>query len=118
MQVSIALSEITFFYFDKITNKIYCVDEKNNFYAFNSLTKQLTAVSLQRSKHPGKFIAPYTVNDKQFFAPAAEGLAALNEENDVQYFLAGNSGSENDLLTGKVNCIFNEFHKAIFFTKV
>ena len=108
LQVSIALSEITFFYFDKIADNIYCVDEKNKFYAFKPLTKQLTAVSLQRNKHLGKFIAPYTLNDKQLFAPAAEGLAALNEENDVQYFLAGNSGSENDLLTGRVNCIFKD----------
>ncbi len=111
LQASIALSEITFFYFDKIFNKVYCVDEQNKLYCFNASTKKLTAVSMQRSKHAGKFIAPYNRNDKQLFAPAAEGLAAFNENNEVMYFLTGTGGNENDLLKGKVNCIYKDRHQ-------
>jgi len=110
LQAAIALSEITFFYFDKDLNKVYCVDEQNKLYCLNPATNEISAVSLQKSKHTGKLIPPYSQYTQLLFAPAAEGLAAINEKNEVLYFLAGTGGKENDLLTGKVNCIYKDRH--------
>ncbi|MEO8109161.1 MAG: two-component regulator propeller domain-containing protein [Ginsengibacter sp.] len=108
LQAAMALSEITFFNFDKRFQKLYCADEENKLYCFDPLKKEMTAVSLQRNKHTGKFIPPYSQEENILFVPAAEGLAAINEKNEVLYFLAGASGKENDLLPGKVNCIYKD----------
>lgn len=108
LQAAIALSEITFFYFDKDLNKVYCVDEQNKLYCLNPSTNELTVVPLQKNKHTGKFIPPYSQDHKLLFVPAAEGLASINEKNELLYFLAGTSAKENDLLLGKVNCIYKD----------
>ena len=110
LQAAMQLSEINFFYFDEKFKKLYCVDEQNKLYCFNPSTNKMTTVSLQQSKHTGKFIPPYSQDHKLLFIPAAEGLAAINEKDKVLYFLAGTGGKENDLLTGKVNCIYKDRH--------
>lgn len=108
LQAAMALGEITFFYFDERFKKLYCADDENKLYCFDPSKKEMTAVSLQRNKHTGKFIPPYSLEEKLLFVPAAEGLAAINEKNEVLYFLAGTAGKENDLLPGKVNCIYRD----------
>ncbi|CAN5684313.1 hypothetical protein BH11BAC3_BH11BAC3_29800 [soil metagenome] len=108
LQAKMALGEITFFYFDKQFKKLYAADEENILYCFDPLKNEMEAVSLQQSKHKGKFIAPYSLEDKLLIVPAAEGLAAINEKNEVQYFLVGTAGKENDLLPGKVNCVYKD----------
>jgi len=108
LQATMPLGEITFFYFDNRFKKLYAADEKNKLYCFNPSNNEMQAVSLQQSQHKGKFIAPYTLEEKLLIVPAAEGLAAINEKNEVQYFLAGAAGKENDLLPGKVNCVYKD----------
>ncbi|MHA4812513.1 sensor histidine kinase [Flavitalea flava] len=108
MQAAIPLSYITFFYFDEQFNKLFCADQESKLYCFDPSKKEMTAVSLQRNKHTGKFIPPYSQDEKLVFVPAKEGLAAINEKNEVLYFLAGTAGKENDLLPGKVNCIYKD----------
>ncbi|MEP6713364.1 MAG: histidine kinase [Ferruginibacter sp.] len=108
LQAAVSLSYITFFYFDEQFNKLFCADQENKLYCFDPSKKEMTAVSLQQSEHTGKFIPPYSQDEQLLFVPAKEGLAAINEKNEVLYFLAGTAGKENDLLPGKVNCIYKD----------
>ena len=108
LQAAVTLSEVTFSYFDERQKKLYFADEKNRLYFFDSSKKQVTAISLQQKIQLGKFIAPYNQGEKTFFIPAAEGVAAINEKNEVVNFLAGTTSQENDLLPGKVNCIYKD----------
>ncbi|MEO7049637.1 MAG: two-component regulator propeller domain-containing protein [Ferruginibacter sp.] len=108
LQALICLSEITFFYFDDRNNQLYCIDQANKLYCFDPEKKAITTVSLQRSKHKEKSIPPFSINEKILFVPAAEGLAAINEKNELLYFLAEDSGKENDILPGKVNAVYTD----------
>ena len=108
LQAAILLSYITFFYFDEQFNKLFCADQKNKLYCIDPSKNEMTALSLQQSEHTGKFIPPYSQDEQLLFVPAKEGLAAINEKNEVLYFLAGTAGKENDLLPGKVNCIYKD----------
>ena len=108
LQTAIALSEITFFYFDERVNKLYFADQGNTLYCYDPAKKETVSVSLQRSRYAGKFMPAFSKEDKLLFVPAAEGLAAINENNEVLYFLTANAGKENDLLPGKVNCVYKD----------
>ncbi len=108
LQAAISLSYITFFYFDARFNTLFCADQENKLYCFDPSKKEMTVVSLKKSEHTGKFIPPYSQDEQLLFVPAKEGLAAINENNEVLYFLAGIAGKENDLLPGKVNCIYKD----------
>ncbi|MEO5943020.1 MAG: two-component regulator propeller domain-containing protein [Ferruginibacter sp.] len=108
LQAAISLSEITFFYFDERINQLYCIDQKNILYSLDPSKKIITAVSLQRNKHTGKSIPPYHIDENLLFVPAAEGLAVINDKNEVLYFLSGNTGKENNLLPGKVNVVYTD----------
>ena len=108
LEAAVTLDAITFFYFDERFKKLYCADKEKELYCFDPLKKDMKVVLLQQNKHNGKFIPPYSQEENLLFVPAAEGLAAINEKNEVLYFLTGTAGKENDLLPGKVNCIYKD----------
>lgn len=108
LQAAIALGDISFFYFDERINELYCVDRANTLYCYNALNKEIKTISLEQGIHKGKFIPPYKSDENNQLVPAAEGLAAINEKNEVLYFLPGNSGQENGLLPGKITCIYKD----------
>lgn len=108
LHASMELSKINFFYFDELLNKLYCTGNENKLYCYNPVKREMTTVVLDQNSQSGKFMPPFNTEKKLLFVPAEEGLAAINENNEIQYFLKGIAGGENNLLPGKINCVYKD----------
>lgn len=108
LELSINLREVRFFYFEKRRQKLYCIDEKNKLFCYSPSTKELTIKSLDQDNLNQNFIAPYAMNDSLLLFPASEGLAGINSDNQALFFVKGTAVRENDLLPGKVNCVYKD----------
>ncbi|MFN8291865.1 MAG: two-component regulator propeller domain-containing protein [Chitinophagaceae bacterium] len=107
-ELAVSLREVRFFYFDKTEQKIYCVDEKNKLFCYRPATREVTTVSLNPGREQHNFVAPYSMNETLLLFPAAEGLAGMNSDNQSLFFVKGAGQRENDLLPGKVNCVYKD----------
>jgi ligand-binding sensor domain-containing protein/putative methionine-R-sulfoxide reductase with GAF domain len=107
-EFTVTLGEISFFYFDERIGKLYFADYGNLLYVYDPAQKQTTTVSLQRDMYAGKYMPAFNKHDKLLLVPAAGGLAAVSEKNEVEYFLEATGNRENDLLPGSVNCVYKD----------
>lgn len=108
LELSINLREVRFFYFEKRLQKLYCIDEKNKLYCFNTSTKELTTILLDQDNGKQSFIAPYSMNEALLLFPASEGLAGFSGDDQTLFFVKGKAVIGNDLLPGKVNCVYKD----------
>lgn len=109
LELSINLREVRFFYFDRPQQKLYCIDEKNKLFCYDPSTKGLKITSLDQDNLKQNFIAPYSLNESLLLFPASEGLAGMNSTGSQSlFFVKGTAGRGNDLLPGKVNCVFKD----------
>lgn len=108
LHASIELSRISFFYFDERFKKLYCTGNENKLYCYDPLKKEIKTILIYRSQQSKNTIPPFNAPGKLLFVPAAKGLAAINENNETAYFLDGSTANENDLLMGKINCVYKD----------
>lgn len=107
-ELSINLREVRFFYFEKRQQKLYCIDEKNKLFCYSPSTKQLTVAPLDQGKLDQNFITPYAMNDSLLLFPASEGIAGMNGDSQLLFFVKGIAAGGDDLLPGKVNCVYKD----------
>lgn len=108
LELPVSLREVRFFYFEQRKQKIYCIDEKNKLFCYSPATKELKVIPIDNNNQPRNYIAPYTMNETIILFPGSEGLAGINGDIETLFFVKGTAGIENDLLPGKVNCVYKD----------
>lgn len=105
LHASMKLSRVNFFYFDQQFKKLYCTNSANRLYCYDPSKKEMTVVSLDGNKQARKINPPFNTQGKLLLVPTEEGLAAINENNEVAHFWENTRAGEDDLLPGKINCV-------------
>lgn len=104
---AVNLREISFFHFDARLQKLYYTDNDDKLYCLD-LSLNSTRVILLRNNTRKNSISLSSIAGNVLLVPAPEGVACINEKEEVLFFLAGTKGKENALLPGKVNTVYQD----------
>ncbi len=105
LMYGVALDRISFFYYEKGSGKLYCADERSILYIYENNERRMVKKDIGANTNRHKSMLPYTSGVGGLFIPAPEGLAWINENNDVAAFIPGNGIKENSLLPGKITTV-------------
>ncbi|HEV7781584.1 MAG TPA: two-component regulator propeller domain-containing protein [Chitinophagaceae bacterium] len=104
----VPLDRISFFHYESESGKLYCADERNILYIYEEKMHRMLKTDLGANSNRNKPLLPYFAGQHGLFIPAPEGLAWINENNQVAAFIPGNLTKENALLPGKITTTFKD----------
>ncbi len=103
-----ALDEITFLEYNSVVKKLYYAAENKTVYSYDVTAKKLTSVLLHKKNKAANSIQPWFKQDAILFMPGSEGLALVNEQDEIVSYLKGDAADENALLDAKINTVYKD----------